>query len=917
MTIHHREHLFSCPFCSMVFVTEKSLETHKDTHKMPKKSFCCKECGKIFIRETYLKQHMKLHNKKEKYKCEFCNEQFRHKISIKKHQDKSCKALKIIESEIPDKIGSKNKKKKVKERSSLRIMSMSKTEEKDLSLLENNSRSSSENINNKEIKMCDNGEGNSSKNSNGVSLTCDCNELDKNRKEIIKIIEDIVFENSGADLNSDKDKKIQTKDEHSRSIDSKSDKDDTNKNIKNITKADVKEINFEHESSRNSDTKIGEDVESENESSDSGNENNQIESSRSSYFESETNDSSTKDNDVQQKLYDILGSTFTGTNDSGNFGGKVFQTGTCESSNLKNQSKINNQDDLNSTQTLNYQDFERLVPGKLSMHQVKSSETSDILNFENHKPNDSNISEKYVSNELYNFGVKQSFKNSLNETPNKFVFENNKFSAVQFNTNERKNLTYVQLNSTEKDESCTSLKTIQNTSESVGTNLTNTPIEKSVVSFQKFETENVRLGKNKNSNVEQYVAGQPIEITECTYTTRTYRKLNPSQGSHQIKLNFPQINDIGSVNKTKDENILLQRAKEIFIISDNSKNFYSHVNDSESPKSTFADNINGNNNSNFEIGEIKYKLCDSRNYANKKNSKPIFKRKIDDGNIAVSSNASHQQNELTKEMLYTTHNVASYTNTIHFGIQQNIDNISQLQNNTYFDKLNETPLHSQQCNDRNVEKTDIVVKNNLDESRIYSIQQYHKIKAKLYQMETDSDSNDSDTERQIKKIKLKRLEVENSKHLDIYSRNEGKESLDFKSVCNENPIDCSVKSKENESLPNVGNIFQKNFIGSSQSVQNLFNRPKETYPALFANDLLSRNYMYGLQHQLLATQNELSKISFLTGQNSSHEKCKMKSSLDEQTIVQSNMTSKPKKPSSSIDNGNYSNSFIYKDNFKS
>ena len=80
---------FQCDQCEKGFTSHPSLVQHVDVIHLGKRSFVCNECGQAFGRRATLKIHFLKHTKELPFKCEYCFENFRAKVVLKKHTRKT------------------------------------------------------------------------------------------------------------------------------------------------------------------------------------------------------------------------------------------------------------------------------------------------------------------------------------------------------------------------------------------------------------------------------------------------------------------------------------------------------------------------------------------------------------------------------------------------------------------------------------------------------------------------------------------------------------------------------------------------------------------------------------------------------------------------------------------------------------
>ena len=87
----HREKIFNCEFCNLIFATISGLKYHKATHLEDLKK--CNVCGKE-IRETSMNTHIEIHNQAKKVKCHICNNVLCDKNYLSDHIIRAHKRLK-------------------------------------------------------------------------------------------------------------------------------------------------------------------------------------------------------------------------------------------------------------------------------------------------------------------------------------------------------------------------------------------------------------------------------------------------------------------------------------------------------------------------------------------------------------------------------------------------------------------------------------------------------------------------------------------------------------------------------------------------------------------------------------------------------------------------------------------------------
>lgn len=82
----HKDDLkFQCDSCSMKFLTESHLETHKMTRKNCR-IHSCLVCGRTFTQKGNMERHMLIHNKDRHFECETCGKKFAQLQVLKMHQ---------------------------------------------------------------------------------------------------------------------------------------------------------------------------------------------------------------------------------------------------------------------------------------------------------------------------------------------------------------------------------------------------------------------------------------------------------------------------------------------------------------------------------------------------------------------------------------------------------------------------------------------------------------------------------------------------------------------------------------------------------------------------------------------------------------------------------------------------------------
>ncbi|XP_066582843.1 zinc finger protein 814-like [Prorops nasuta] len=72
-----------CPECFMVFFNKKSLSRHMETHIGTK--YICKICNQVFRRKDQLRKHDEQHGKIKSYKCTQCNKTFGNELTLRNH----------------------------------------------------------------------------------------------------------------------------------------------------------------------------------------------------------------------------------------------------------------------------------------------------------------------------------------------------------------------------------------------------------------------------------------------------------------------------------------------------------------------------------------------------------------------------------------------------------------------------------------------------------------------------------------------------------------------------------------------------------------------------------------------------------------------------------------------------------------
>ncbi|XP_063215490.1 zinc finger protein 26-like isoform X3 [Bacillus rossius redtenbacheri] len=76
-------HSFPCPYCEKVFLCERNLRRHLQTHGSG--TYKCDKCGKEFRTESYYNSHQLVHTGEKPFKCQHCPSAFVRKDKLMRH----------------------------------------------------------------------------------------------------------------------------------------------------------------------------------------------------------------------------------------------------------------------------------------------------------------------------------------------------------------------------------------------------------------------------------------------------------------------------------------------------------------------------------------------------------------------------------------------------------------------------------------------------------------------------------------------------------------------------------------------------------------------------------------------------------------------------------------------------------------
>ena len=77
-----------CQYCWKSYTTRNGLKFHINKIHLKKSEYKCETCGKIFLKneKSMYESHRTIHSQEKKYSCSKCERTFRHRFSLKRHQ---------------------------------------------------------------------------------------------------------------------------------------------------------------------------------------------------------------------------------------------------------------------------------------------------------------------------------------------------------------------------------------------------------------------------------------------------------------------------------------------------------------------------------------------------------------------------------------------------------------------------------------------------------------------------------------------------------------------------------------------------------------------------------------------------------------------------------------------------------------
>lgn len=97
LAVHTKESGYDCEYCGKHFVTEDSLNNHKDGHKIDKRHHC-HICKKAFYMQSTLRDHLRTHTGEKPFLCSSCGKGFSQKNNLVQHMRRH-QGLKLFKCE--------------------------------------------------------------------------------------------------------------------------------------------------------------------------------------------------------------------------------------------------------------------------------------------------------------------------------------------------------------------------------------------------------------------------------------------------------------------------------------------------------------------------------------------------------------------------------------------------------------------------------------------------------------------------------------------------------------------------------------------------------------------------------------------------------------------------------------------------